>query len=54
MVGARFGDRPGSRGYFSKWRDPFFEDDGGTFIAAVLIFIILGGLIIYEIAAKLL
>jgi hypothetical protein len=33
--------------YYSQWCDPFFEDDGGTFLAVVVIFIILGGLIIY-------
>jgi hypothetical protein len=33
--------------YYRQWCDPFFEDDGGTFLAVVVIFIILGGLIIY-------
>jgi hypothetical protein len=45
----RCGDRPvrNPAAYYSQWCDPFFEDDGGTFLAVVVIFIILGGLIIY-------
>jgi hypothetical protein len=48
MADPRFEYRRGSPvGYYGQWCDPFFEDDGGALIAVALIFIILGGFLIY-------
>jgi hypothetical protein len=48
MADPRFEDRRGSPvSYYSRGRDPFFEEDGGALIAVALIFIILAGFLIY-------
>ena len=55
MIDSHFENRSGSpSGHYSRWPDPWrHEDDWGPITAAVMLFIILAGLIVYGSGAHL-